>query len=121
MMVPESSNFNLRLSMIGDALILASIQISIASYDMSSKYSVKNFSTTQIILDNAGDALYEYIKTGIMWTVITSILMFLNFGFEGLAYTLFANILIMLWIYFSYIKAFEYNVEKYNLKMPSVF
>ena len=54
--------------MLGEAILLASMQFAIGSVEMSSKFSVKNFSKDQDTLQNAADALSDYMKIGLMWT-----------------------------------------------------
>ena len=67
----KSDNY---MKMIGEAILLASIQFSIGSVEMSSKFSVKNFSKDQETLQNAADALSDYLKIGIFWTIGVAIL-----------------------------------------------
>jgi hypothetical protein len=45
--------------MFGEAILLASMQFAIGSVEMSSKFSVKNFSKDQETLQNAADALSD--------------------------------------------------------------
>jgi hypothetical protein len=108
------------MKMIGEAILLASIQFSIGSVEMSSKFSVKNFSKDQETLQNAADALSDYIKIGILWTVGVTILLYANFGICGAISAILANMSIMIWVYTSYIQSFKIAAEKYNLKMPNL-
>ena len=65
---------------------------------MSSKFSVKNFCSDQDTLQNAADALSDYLKISIIWTI-------------G----------VILWIYFSYMSSFKSAVNKTKtLKMPYI-
>ena len=50
------------------------MQFSIGSVEMSSKFSVKNFSKDQHTLQNAAGALSDYMKIGLMWSFGLSIL-----------------------------------------------
>ena len=52
----------------GEAILLASMQFAIGSVEMSSKFSVKNFSKDQETLQNAADALSDYLRIGWFWT-----------------------------------------------------
>ena len=108
------------MKMIGEAILLASIQFSIGSVEMSSKFSVKNFSKDQETLQNAADALSDYLKIGIFWTVGVTILLYSNFGVPGPITAVLANLLIIVWVYVSYIQSFKIAAEKYNLTMPGV-
>lgn len=107
--------------MIGESILYASIQFAIGSVEMSSKFSVKNFSKDDETLQNAADALVEYLKIGIMWTIGVTLLVYSNHGFRGLIASLLMNLLIIVWIYCSYLQAFNAASKKYGLKFPKIF
>ena len=107
--------------MLGQAIFYASIQFSIGSVEMSSKYSVINFSKTQEILQNAADALRNYMYIAAMWTFATMLVMYGQYGIPGLIVGLIANIAYVSWIYFSYVHSFKIAADKYKLKEPKVF
>ena len=104
----------------GEAILLASMQFSIGSVEMSSKFSVKNFSKDQETLQNAADALTDYLRIGILWTIGLSVLFYAKYAVEGFAMILITNILIMSWIYYSYINCFNHAALKYNLAEPNI-
>lgn len=106
--------------MLGEAILLASMQFSIGSVEMSSKFSVKNFSKDQETLQNAADALSDYLKIGIMWTIGLSIMFYARYDKVGFAISIIMNMLIIAWIYFSYTKAFDIACANNNLKCPIV-
>ena len=108
------------MKMIGEAILLASIQFSIGSVEMSSKFSVKNFSKDQETLQNAADALSDYLKIGIFWTIGVTIMLYSNHGIGGAISAIIANLLIIVWIYVSYIQSFKMASDKYNLNMPKI-
>jgi glucose uptake protein GlcU len=108
------------IKMIGEAILLASIQFSIGSVEMSSKFSVKNFSKDQETLQNAADALSDYLKIGIFWTIGVTIMLYSNYGVGGAISAILANLLIIVWIYVSYIQSFKMAANKYNLNMPKI-
>ena len=108
------------MKMIGEAILLASIQFSIGSVEMSSKFSVKNFSKDQETLQNAADALSDYLKIGIFWTAGVAILLYSNFGIAGAISAILANLLIIIWVYVSYLQSFRVAAKKYNLVMPHI-
>ena len=105
---------------LGKSILLASMQFAIGSVEMSSKFSVRNFSKDQDTLQNAADALSDYIIIGILWSMGTSFLLYSSYGVKGLVYNLIANILIIMWILISYLQAFKYACKKYNLHMPKI-
>jgi hypothetical protein len=104
----------------GEAILLASMQFSIGSVEMSSKFSVKNFSTDQETLQNAADALTDYLRIGILWTIGLSVLFYAKYDVEGFAMILITNILIIAWIYYSYINCFSFAAKKHNLVEPNI-
>jgi len=108
------------MKMIGEAILLASIQFSIGSVEMSSKFSVKNFSKDQETLQNAADALSDYLKIAILWTFGVTILLQANYGSSGAISALIANAVIIIWVYVSYLQSFRIASEKYNLAMPKI-
>ena len=57
--VEKSKSVNLMPKLIGKSILFASMQFAIGSVEMSSKFSVKNFSKDQDTLQNAADALDE--------------------------------------------------------------
>jgi len=114
----ESKNPNKDIyRLLGNAILLASIQASIGSVEMSSKFSVINFSKDQKTLQAAADALTGYIFIGVLW-MAGSILMNLEYGWAGFFASLGANLVIMGWIVGSYLQAFSIASKRYNLKYP---
>ncbi len=109
------------MKMVGKAILFASMQFAIGSVEMSSKFSVKNFSKDQDTLQNAADALSDYILIGFFWTLGTSLVFFASYGVPGLVANIVANIGIVAWIYFSYMAAFRMAVNANNLQMPVLF
>jgi hypothetical protein len=107
--------------MLGEAIFYSSIQFSIGSVELSSKFSVINFCTSQAVLDNAAEALKGYIYVASLWMVGTALVMYAKYSWYGVLAGLIANLVCMLWIYFSYIYSFKIAAEKYKLKVPCVF
>lgn len=105
---------------LGKAILFSSFQFAIGSVEMSSKFSVKNFSSNQETLDNAVVALRDYMIIGVFWTFGTCLIFFANYGMRGFLLNLIANAAIIAWIYLSYEHAFRSAAAKYNLKVPSV-
>ena len=108
------------MELFGEAILLASMQFAIGSVEMSSKFSVKNFAKDQETLQNAADALSDYLRIGILWTAGLTMLFYGRYDKVGAIVCLICNLLILAWIYFSYIKAFESAQKKNNLKKPGV-
>jgi len=107
--------------MIGNAILLASIQASIASVEMSSKYSVINFSKDQDTLQAAADALSGYLLISAIWMTGSAMISYGQFGWGGLITSIIGNIVLVGWIYFSYLNCFRVAQRKYGLKYPRVW
>lgn len=106
--------------LLGEAILLASMQFSIGSVEMSSKFSVKNFSKDQETLQNAADALTDYLRIAYIWTIGVAILLFARYDKIGSIVSIMINIIIIAWIYFSYTYAFKTSSIKNNLAYPVV-
>lgn len=104
----------------GEAILLASMQFAIGSVEMSSKFSVKNFSKDQETIQNAADALSDYLRIAILWTIGLSVLFYARYGKTGIAMAFITNLLIVAWIYYSYLHSFDVAAKKYNLTIPDV-
>lgn len=109
------------LKMVAEAILYSSIQFAIGSVEQSSRFSVKNFSKDQETLQNAADALFDYMKIGTLWTVGVAILLYCKYKWAGVAGGVIANGLIILWTYVKYVSAFRFAAKKYGLQMPTVF
>lgn len=107
--------------MLGNAILLASIQASIGSVEMSSKFSVVNFSKDQETLQGAADALTGYLVIAFIWTCGSAMISYGQFGLSGLFTSLVANIVLVGWIYFSYLHSFKVATNRYGLKYPKVW
>lgn len=104
--------------LIAEAILLSSVNFSIGSVEMSSKYSVANFSTSPEVLQSAANALVDYTKIGVIWSIGVMLLLYSKFGFWGVVAGLVSNLIIMLWIWLSYVKVFKDCAKKHNLPMP---
>ena len=106
---------------LGQAIFYASIQAAIGSVEMSSRFSVMNFSKDQETIQNAADALRSYMYIALAWSLATILVMYSQYGIPGGISGLIANMLYVGWIYFSYVRAFSITAKKYNLIEPKVF
>ena len=106
---------------LGEAILLSSMQFAIGSVEMSSKFSVKNFSKDQETIQCAADALSDYLIISIIWMIGTTLILYSNFGNIGIVLNIICNMIIILWIYFSYIKAFKEAATVNKLKFPTMF
>lgn len=106
---------------LGQAIFYSSIQAAIGSVEMSSKFSVMNFSKDQETLQNAADALRAYLVVAGLWTLATILVLYSQYGTVGILVGLLANMAYVAWIYFSYVNSFRVAAKKYGLKEPHVF
>lgn len=116
--VGKGNNFWLIL---GESILLASIQVSLASVEMSSRFSVLNFSKTEEILQNASNALTGYLVIGTIFMIGSVLTMTSLYGRVGFLTSVLSNFIIMGWITSSYILAFKSSSEKYNIPFPKLF
>src|SRR5208282_4265865 len=103
---------------IGKSIFYASIQAAIGSVEMSSRFSVMNFSKDQDTLQHAADALMSYLYVAFAWTMATTLVLYSEYGNIGAIIGIITNMLYVGWIYFSYIKAFNTAAKKNNLEKP---
>lgn len=116
-----NNNLNPTLEMLGESILFASIQFSIGSVEMSSKFSVKNFCNDQSTLQNAADALSDYMKISIIWTIGVMLLLFSKYKFIGAFTGFISNAIVIGWIYISYITAFKSAINKNkSLILPKI-
>ena len=88
---------------------------------MSSKFSVKNFCNDQPTLQNAADALSDYLKISIIWTIGVIFLLYSKYKLVGAISAIISNLVVILWIYFSYMSAFKSAMDKNStLVKPSI-
>lgn len=108
--------------MLGNSILLASIQASIGSVEMSSKFSVVNFSTDQATLQAAADALTGYLLIALVWTIGSAMISFGQYSYPGLVTSIVANAVLVGWIYFSYLQAFRVVIQRRpELVFPKLF
>ena len=108
------------VKMIAEALLYSSINVSLGSVEMSSKFSVRSFAKDQETLQSACNALADYLIISAVWTIGVAMLLYVKYGFWGIVTGIVSNLLIMFWIYWSYNQAFKTAVNKYSLEMPKL-
>jgi small-conductance mechanosensitive channel len=106
---------------IGKAIFYAALQAAYGSVVMSSSFSVKNFAKDQVTLQHAADALREYLFLAAIWTLATVLVLSADYGLKGGIAGFIANMIFIVWIYYTYNSAFKYASKTYNLEMPEVF
>lgn len=106
---------------IAKAIFYSSILSSIGSVEMSSKFSVMNFSKDQLTLQRAADALRSFIIIGTVWTIGTALALYASHGWCGIWIGLIASAIMMAWIILSYVSAFKAAAKEHNLQEPIIF
>lgn len=114
--ISKNSSPNLKLA--GEAILLASIGFSIASVEMSSKFSVKNFSQDQRTLQAASTALDMYMWVGGLWALGVCLMLYGSYSTPGLIWGLITNGAVLFWIAASYLHAFKQATEQNGVKYP---
>lgn len=103
---------------ISEAILFASMQFAIGSVEMSSKFSVRSFAKDQETLQSAADALVDYLKIGAMWALGVIIFFYFTHGYYAALWGLLMNLLVIGWLYHSYMNSFRVAIDKYGLQMP---
>ncbi len=106
---------------IGEGLFYASLQAAIGSVEMSSRFSVMNFSKDQETLQRAADALMSYMIVAVVWTLATMLAMYASYGWCGASIGLACNSLMMGWIFGSYVQAFKQAANMNGLQFPNLW
>lgn len=117
----KNVNLKKNAKIAGEALMHAGLQAAWASVEMSSKFSILSFAKDQDTLQRAADALRGYLIIGSIWTLGSSAVLWSEYNSKGIIAGLLANIGVMGWITWSYLKAFDEASRRYNLQKPSLF
>ena len=105
---------------VGKAIFYAALQSAFGSVLMSSKFTIKNWVKDQETLQNAADALTDYLIIGIIWTIGTVCVMYADYGIRGAVIAFVANFIFIYWIYYIYAMAFQEAMDKHNLVAPTI-
>jgi uncharacterized membrane protein len=109
------------LKIIGKAMMLGSQQYALGSVLMSSSFSVKSFSKDQKTLQDAADALRQYIVAGVVWMISNVLVLWASYGTAGGVAAFVSNIVVMVWIWKLYTAAFQNAMDVYGLQKPKIF
>lgn len=106
---------------VGKSILLAGFLVSLGSVEMSSRFSVMNFSKDSDTLQRAADALSAFIVIGTLWSIGSTAVLYASYNWVGFWSGIISNGMILAWIYFSYMEAFRKASVRYNLEMPQMF
>lgn len=115
--IPKNKTFKI----IGEALLYASIVSSIGSVEMSSKFSVMNFSKDQETLQRASDALSSFLIVALFWSIGNIFILYSKYDIKGLIWGVILNAVAILWIILSYMHAFNVAAKEQGLQKPKLF
>lgn len=121
MVVRRRTDGDLWAVLLGEAILLASMQFAIGSVEQSSRFSVISFAKDQDTLQRAADALSSYMIIGLIWAIGVSLILYSQWGKEGLLAGLLTNALVMFWIFYTYLRTFKVAAQHYNVKEPQLF
>ena len=107
--------------LIGDAIIVATLQFSIAGVELSSRFGVIHYANTQKKLQHTADSLNSYLLIGVICAILLSSLFYLKNNMVGFTVCLLSNLLIMSLIYYSYLIAFRKAKDMHGLEYPKLF
>jgi len=107
--------------LLGEAILLASMQFAIGSVEQSSRFSVMSFAKDEETLQRAADALSSYLIIGLLWALGVSLILYSQWGKEGLVAGLFTNALVMFWIFYTYHRTFKAAAHHHKVKEPKMF
>ncbi len=105
----------------GEALLFSAMQFSLGSVELSSKFSVRNFTKDQETMNNAVRALKDYNVVALVWTIGVALMFGGIHGWTGLIASVVFNFAFVLWINLTYFAAFHEAAQKFNLTVPSMF
>jgi H+/gluconate symporter-like permease len=106
---------------IGKSILLAGFLVALASVEMSSRFSVLNFSKSDEILQNAANALSAFMFIGTVWAFGSTLVLYSSYETIGMVAGIISNGVIMAWVYFSYKAAFDRAARENNLTPPKMF
>lgn len=115
------SNGQKAAKVIGKSILLAGFLVALGSVEMSSRFSVMNFSKDDDTLQRAADALSAFLVIGGIWALGSTAVLFASYRWVGATAGIVSNGIILAWIYVSYTTAFKKAAKTHNLKNPTMF
>jgi hypothetical protein len=108
-------------TLIGKVLVNTAMQATLGNLELPSRLLLRNFTNTQGDADSFIDATHGYILIGGIWTLGTTILMYVMHEHVGALLNLLFQLLAMTWIISRRYSVYIANVQQYNLKSKSLF
>jgi hypothetical protein len=108
-------------SLIGNSLLYSGMQFALGSVEMSSRFSVENFSKDQKTLQAAATALSTYFIIAVIWTIASCLVLYGSAGKIGIFWGLITNAIFISWIVISYWLTFRKVAKANGLQMPKLF
>jgi hypothetical protein len=108
-------------SLIGNSLLYSGMQFALGSVEMSSRFSVENFSKDQKTLQAAATALSTYFIIAVIWTIASCLVLYGSAGKIGIFWGLITNAIFISWIVISYWLTFRKVAKANGLEIPKLF
>jgi len=108
-------------SLIGTALLYSGMQFALGSVEMSSRFSVENFSKDQKTLQAAATALSTYFIIAVVWTLASCLVLYGDHGTKGIFWGFVTNAIFVGWIVISYWLTFRKVAKANGLEIPKLF
>lgn len=106
---------------VGKSILLAGFLVALGSVEMSSRFSVMNFSKDDDTLQRAADALSAFVVIGMIWAIGSTAVLYASYKGVGFVSGIISNGIILGWIYISYTAAFHKAAKRHNLQEPKMF
>lgn len=107
--------------LIGKVLVTTTVQLSLGSLELPSRLLIYNTATSQEAADFIIGEFHTYMLIGGLWTVGTSILLYLSHLHIGALLNSLFNISAMAWIIHRRYSALVANAKKYNFTVRNLF
>lgn len=104
----------------GKVLVSATVQLSLGSLELPSRFMIRTFTRTQEAVDATVSEMYSYIVIGLLWTIGTTILMYVQHYYIGAVLNMTVNLLAMWWIIYRRYSVLVETATKYGLQVKSL-
>jgi len=116
-----SSDNNLSIAeyyaeIMGQALLFAVLQMSISTVELENRSDVYRIKTKEDLVI-VQESLKTYVQIAILWTIASILILFGKFGFVGGIAALVCNVIILLWVYFTYKNAINLTAKKNKISL----
>lgn len=111
-------SWQINLKALGHAITYSSISFAIANLEIPDKFTLFKSVKTQEDLNVVNEELARYIRIALFLTVGTTLILWTMAGWEGVLYSILANLAVIYWIYSGYRTSFFEVAKKKGLEVP---